>query len=122
MKSMTVALILFLWLGTAVENSSAIATEPPESTSDTAKPVADAEPGTKKEREITLPPGFKEKKRGKFVLYCKREAPMGTRLKSETCLSETQMRDYILALETNKVDIDRVRAICSNPCVCGQPC
>lgn len=122
MKPMTIALISLLWVGLAVEDSSAIASEPRDATPDAARPVADDETGTRKDNEITLPPGFKEKKRGRFVLYCKREAAMGTRVKSETCLSEAQIRDYILALETNKVDIDRVRAICSNPCVCGQPC
>lgn len=122
MKPMTIALIFLLWAGAAIEGSGAVAAEPPDPTPDAAKPAADVASDKKTDREFTLPPGFKEQKRGKFILYCKREAAMGTRLKSETCLSEAQMRDYLLALETNKVDIDRVRAICSNPCVCGQPC
>jgi len=70
---------------------------------------------------IRLPPGFKVKKRGKFTLYCKTDTPLGTRFKSETCYDEPNMRAYMLALLENKVDVDRVRNICSNPCVCGQP-
>ena len=119
---MTIALMMVLGIGMAAWGASAAGSEPPDAAADAAERVADAEPDANKERGFKLPPGFKEKKRGKFVLYCKRDAPMGTRVKTETCLDEAQMRDYLLALETNKVDIDRVRAVCSNPCVCGQPC
>ena len=71
--------------------------------------------------EERLPPGFKVKKRGKFTLFCKTDTQLGTRFKSETCYDEPNMRAYILALQENKVDVDRIRNICSNPCVCGMP-
>lgn len=71
--------------------------------------------------EKRLPPGFKVKKRGKFTLYCKSDTPLGTRFKSETCYDEPNMRAYMLALQENKVDVDRIRNICSNPCACGDP-
>ncbi|MGE0466677.1 MAG: hypothetical protein AB7P44_09560 [Steroidobacteraceae bacterium] len=128
MKAKSMALMMLLGIGSAVVNASAVSSEPTPSPMSADKPVAEAEPDAvaeadpDKARGFKLPAGFKEKKRGKFVLYCKRDAPMGTRVKTETCLDEAQMRDYLLALETNKVDIDRVRAVCSNPCVCGQPC
>ena len=122
MKPLIIVLLLILWTGTAIGYSSAMASEPAESVTMTTNPVTDTGPEAKKEKELTLPPGFREKKYGKHVLYCKKEAQMGTRVKTETCFDEQQMRDYLLALETNKVDIDRVRAICSNPCVCGMPC
>jgi hypothetical protein len=121
MKPWIIALMMVLSIGTAVEDARATGSEPPESATAAAKPVAAAEPDAKQEKEFRLPPGFKEKKRGKYVLYCKRDAPMGTRLKSEICFDEVQMRDYILALEANKADIDRIRATCSNVCACGQP-
>ena len=68
-----------------------------------------------------LPPGFKVKKRGKYTLYCKTDTPLGTRFKHETCYDEGQMRAYLLALEENKVDVDRIRNTCSNQCACGNP-
>ena len=34
---------------------------------------------------------------------------------------EPNMRAYMLALQENKSDVDRIRSICSNPCACGQP-
>ncbi len=73
------------------------------------------------ELDFKLPPGFKTKKRGKVILYCKTDTPLGTRFKQETCLNDEQMRDYLIALEENKSNVDRIRAICSNPCACGQP-
>jgi len=71
--------------------------------------------------EERLPPGFRVKKRGKFTLYCKTETPLGTRFKAETCYDEPNMRAYMLAMQENKSDVDRIRNICSNPCVCGNP-
>ena len=71
--------------------------------------------------EERLPPGFKVRKRGKFTLYCKTVTPLGTRFKSETCYDEPNMRAYLLALQENKSDVDRIRSICSNPCACGRP-
>jgi hypothetical protein len=91
---------------------------------DARKQTAVAEAAADQEEvpfEERLPPGFKAKKRGKFTLYCKTYTPIGTRFKSETCYDEPNMRAYILALQENKVDIDRIRNICSNTCVCGRP-
>jgi len=123
MKPLPIALMMVLWIGTALEGSSATGSELPDSTKDAAKPEVAAESVAKKEteRDFNLPPGFKEKKHGKYTLYCKRDAPMGTRIQSEKCMDETQLRDYMLALEANKADIDRIRSTCSNLCACGQP-
>jgi hypothetical protein len=71
--------------------------------------------------ELKLPPGFKPRKRGKYILYCRTDTPLGTRFKSETCFDADQIRDYIIALQENKSNVDRIRATCSNVCACGQP-
>jgi hypothetical protein len=66
------------------------------------------------------PPGFVTKKRGKLVLYCKRDTEIGTRFKTERCYSEDQVRDYVMAQRENKRDIDKVRSTCAaggDPCV-----
>jgi hypothetical protein len=118
---MTVALMLVLCIGTAIEDSSATGSEPPDSTTDASKPEAAAEPVAAKAEDFKLPPGFFKKTRGKYVLYCKRDAAMGTRLRTETCYDEAGMRDYLLALAENKRDIDRMRATCATLCACGQP-
>jgi hypothetical protein len=71
--------------------------------------------------DLKLPPGFKPKKRGKYVFYCRTDTPLGTRFKSETCFDEDQIRDYMIALQENKSNVDRIRSTCSNVCTCGQP-
>jgi len=70
---------------------------------------------------MKLPPGFKEKKRGKHVVYCRTDTPIGTRFKQETCLDASQIHDYLIALQENKSNVDRIRATCSSACACGQP-
>ncbi len=50
-----------------------------------------------------------------------KDTDIGTRFKTEKCLDEAQMRDYVLAQEQNNRDFDRVRAICSNPAICAPP-
>ena len=83
--------------------------------SETAEPKQ-AEPGTK---AFTPPPGFKTKKQGALTLYCKKDSTVGTRFKTERCYNEEQMKDYLLALEEQKRDIDRIRSVCSNAAVCA---
>lgn len=72
-------------------------------------------------KEFKPPPGFKQKRRGKIVLYCIRDSTVGTRLKTEKCYDEEQMRAYILAREQNNRDFDQRRSICQNPQACGMP-
>lgn len=71
------------------------------------------------EDEFEPPPGFVTKKRGKFVLYCKKDATIGTRFKTERCYNEDQIRDYLVALEEQKRDIDRIRSTCATGTVCA---
>jgi hypothetical protein len=66
-----------------------------------------------KEQPFKPPPGFSTKRRGALVLYCKRDSTVGTRFKTEKCYDEAQLRDYMIAQEENKRDIDRVRSTCS---------
>jgi hypothetical protein len=73
------------------------------------------------EKEFRPPPGFKTKKRGNLVLYCMRDSTVGTRFKTEKCYDEAQLRDYLIAREENKRDMDRVRSTCSSG-VSGGPC
>jgi hypothetical protein len=71
---------------------------------------ADDAPETK---EFKPPPGFKTKKRGELVLYCIKDSTIGTRFKTEKCYDEGQVRDYLIAQQENKRDIDRIRSTCS---------
>jgi hypothetical protein len=98
----------------SAQGSKSAAAEPGRTTGATAatvKATADA-------KAFKLPPGFYEKKRGKHMLYCKKDAPMGTRIQTERCMNDGQMRDYLIALQEQKTNVDRLRAICSNPAIC----
>lgn len=106
----------------SVGSAGALGSDAPKA--DAAEAKADAKAATTAaadDEELKLPPGWKKTKRGKYILYCKDEAPMGTRLKSKTCYDDHNMRNYILALEQTKSDVDRIRSTCSNVCVCGSP-
>jgi len=73
--------------------------------------------------EFKPPPGFKTKKRGELVLYCIKDTTVGTRFKTEKCYNEDQVRDYLIAQQENKRDIDRIRSTCSTSVgdVCVRP-
>ena len=75
--------------------------------------VVESEAAAKKE-EFKPPLGFSTKKRGALVLYCKKDATVGTRFKTEQCYSEDQVRDYLLTQEENKRNIDRIRSTCGS--------
>jgi len=103
---------------TCVQGAGGLAADPPKAQATDAPPAAATATA---EQELKLPPGWNKKKRGKYLLYCKRDNPLGTRIKSETCYDEKGMRNYILALQEEKSDVDKIRSTCSSLCACGQP-
>lgn len=90
-----------LWVAVALAQDNAAGNE--AATAEPVRAAADKQP-------FKLPPGFYEKKHGKHTLYCKKDAPVGTRFKSEKCYDDKQMRDYLIALQEEKSNIDRIRA------------
>lgn len=70
-------------------------------------------------KEMTIPPGFKVKKRGNKVLYCTKGSAIGTRFVTETCYDEAGMRDYLLAREQGQTDFERSRSVCATASVCS---
>src|SRR6188768_2106152 len=121
MRPAVAMLAVILWTGAPVDGSGATGGEPPSSTAAVDRPAAAIEADANKPQEVTLPPGFKKKKRGKYILYCKTESTTGSRFTFERCLDDAQLRDYILALQENKRDLDHIRSTCANICTCGQP-
>jgi hypothetical protein len=65
------------------------------------------------------PPGFQTKQRGQFTLYCMKDRSTGTRFVTEKCYDKDQMREYLLALEIQKRDIDRIRSTCGTAATCS---
>jgi hypothetical protein len=120
MKPFAVFVTLFLGLELAASVAGAVAADPPKEGKADARAEATAA-ATRTGAEFTPPPGFKRMKRGKFVLYCKRDNALGTRIKTLECYDEDQMRNYMLALKETRSTVDRIRSTCSNVCVCGSP-
>ena len=106
----------------AEEPATSDATSKPEPAAEKAaiaEPVAAAE---EKKEEFVPPPGFKTKKRGDQVLYCQRDATVGTRFKTEKCYNEQQLRTYIMVTEAQRRDMDRIRTNCGGgPCTPLEP-
>jgi hypothetical protein len=90
-------------------------------TSETASTPTAAAAAEKKDDVFKPPPGFQTKKRGELVLYCQRDTTIGTRFKTEKCYDEKQMREYMLALEQQKLDVDRIRGTCGGGTMCAPP-
>lgn len=105
-KSATIAIVVYLLTAMALAG-------------ETEQAVPEKKSEAKAAQEIRLPPGFAKVKRGKHVLYCKRDSNVGTRFKSEKCFDEAGMRDYILAQQQNNRDFDRARSTCSSMAACG---
>lgn len=116
------ALIMMAGFAAAPVSASAIADETTSSDQpkDKPEPKAAADASTKPQ-VLTLPPGFKAKKRGDITLYCIKGKATGTRFQTAACYDEAQLRDYIIAREQNNRDFDQRRAVCQNPKACGMP-
>lgn len=126
MSRVTFALALWLSALAAFAQGPASGDETPAAdqpkVASVASPSTATEP-TAGEKEFKPPIGFIPKKRGAVVLYCKKDTTIGTRFRTEKCYSEAQMRDYIIAQQENKRDIDRVRSTCSSGAgeICQRP-
>ena len=93
----------------AAENAA-----PAESAPVDAAAVAKAD-----EDDFVLPPGFKPMKRGKYILYCRKETVMGTRLPAQKCYDENGIRQMAQSLREEREKIDQMRRICGSMNACG---
>ena len=114
------ALCLSLVAQAAFAQDSAVADETPAADQASEKVESKSmAAATAEEKEFKPPLGFQTKKRGELTLYCKKEAIVGTRFKTEKCYSEDQVRDYIIAQQENKRDIDKIRNTCGGGTACA---
>jgi hypothetical protein len=113
-----------LWMvlaaGIAMAQDSPIGNETPSAEQATDKAAARTTDtaDARKDHEFKPPPGFLTKKRGDLVLYCKKDRTTGTRFATEKCYDEDQMREYLLALEIQMRDVERIRSTCTTAAVC----
>lgn len=55
-------------------------------------------------------PGFAIRMRGERLAYCRVEQRIGTRLKTEICIDQAKMPEYLAALEENRQAARQLRA------------
>lgn len=121
MRSLVLAVLMAFLSGVAVakDSDSAIGNETltADQAQDKAETTTTAE--AKEPDVFTPPPGYKAKKRGQKVVYCKKDMESGTRFGSERCYDETQLKAIETAREQAQIDFERSRKICSNMEACG---
>ena len=78
-----------------------------------------ARPEAKSESEFKPPPGYRTRKRGDKVIYCKKEQMRESRLKTEKCYDQLQLREIEMLNELQRNEIDQRRRICPSPTTCG---
>ena len=102
------------------EASPPVAAAAAESAPADAKPADAAAPAVAKaDDDFVLPPGFQPMRRGKYILYCRKETVMGTRLPVQKCYDENGIRQMAQQLREEREKIDQMRRICGQQAACG---
>jgi hypothetical protein len=121
MQRLIFAVVMALLGGTAwaQDSDSAIGNETTtvDQASDPAEPETAKE--AKEPQPFKVPAGFRAKRRGKNVVYCRKDMESGTRFASERCYDETQLRELEAARQQEQADFDQARKICASQAVCG---
>lgn len=110
-KSLVGLLMLGMALTGTADADDAVKPEP-------AREASDAE-AAKKEEPFKPPPGFRQRKRGEFVVYCRKETVMGTRFASEKCYDEEGIKAMLVAQQDDRDKVDQMRRICAGDSSCG---
>lgn len=71
------------------------------------------------EKPFVPPDGWREKKRGKYTVYCRKETVIGTRFQKETCYDQEGIRAMLAAQQDDREKVDQMRRICGSQDACG---
>jgi hypothetical protein len=71
------------------------------------------------EKPFVPPDGWREKKRGKYTVYCRKETVVGTRFQKETCYDQEGIRAMLAAQQDDREKVDQMRRICGSQEACG---
>jgi len=123
LKYLSIAVLSLAWHGAVAQDAASAVKESPAAAPAAAEPavaikVVESDASAKDEEAFTPPPGFSTKKHGKYTVYCKKDASIGTRFRSEKCFDREQLQEYLLTQEENKRDVDRMRATCGGGSTC----
>ena len=120
LATLLAALVVGLAPGAASADEPAAAAAAP---APAAAPAADkvAEPAATTaiaDEKYNPPPGFKTKTRKGETVYCRSRAPLGTRIKSEECFTEAQIKEVERAMATATEDIQQKGRMCTTGFMC----
>lgn len=97
---------------------AAIAEESPAK-SDATQSSAIAKPDAEAGGTFKPPPGFRTRKRGSLVVYCRKEAVLGSRFPAEKCYDEAGLRELKRAELERTEMLERMRACTTGSCSTG---
>ena len=95
--------------------TAAPAAAPAPTVEKAAEPVATT---TAADDKYNPPPGFKTKTRKGETVYCRSRAPLGTRIKSEECFTEAEIKEVERAMATSTEDIQQKGRMCTTGFMC----
>lgn len=73
--------------------------------------TADAAAKAAAPRKFVVPPGYRTKRRGDHVVYCRKESQQGSRLEAEKCYDEAGLREIEAARREDQERIDQIRKV-----------
>ncbi len=115
MRNLLLSLLLIVSLATVAPAHAEDEVKPAAAT-DAAAPAPKAKADDK---PFTPPPGWREKKRGQYTVYCRKQSVQGTRLPKEVCYDEEGIRAMLAAQREDREKVDQMRRVCGSQAACG---
>jgi hypothetical protein len=81
-----------------------------------SEPAAEVTPepeAARPEPEFKPPPGYRTRKRGDKVVYCRKELIEGTRFTQEQCYDKVRLKEIESLMDQQRREIDQRRRICA---------
>lgn len=121
MRSTMLAILIAVATGPAfAQDADKTADDAPNAT-DAVADETQAKSAAQEQKEFTPPPGYRVRKRGDLIIFCRKETPSGSRFAVENCYTAAQLAEIQRQNEEATRDFDRSRRVCSNPATCGAP-
>jgi hypothetical protein len=65
-----------------------------------------------KKPQFKPPPGYKVKIHGWDIVYCRKEAVLGSRFKKEICMTEVELKAYLASQDEMRRNKDQSSRVC----------
>jgi hypothetical protein len=65
-----------------------------------------------KKPQFKPPPGYKVKINGWDIVYCRKEAVLGSRFKKEICMTEAELKAYLASQDEMRRNKDQSSRVC----------